>query len=76
MGNGDLLASIKLREGDMFQQEATAMDQSLASLRDRVAKIKSMVAALQSAAEPEREALIAELQAEMDTFETDKTSCQ
>ena len=74
LGDGDLLASINLRDRDMFREEARAMDKSLADLRARVARLKSLGSELRSAADQDRAAIIVALNAELDDFKVEAGS--
>ena len=42
LGSGDLTASIKLRDEDMFQPEAATMNASIAALRSRISVAKDL----------------------------------
>ena len=50
MGRGDLTARIRLREKDVFQDEARAMNESIAELRARVANLKAIAGKVQTSA--------------------------
>jgi methyl-accepting chemotaxis protein len=47
LGKGDLAASVVLRDKDMFQPEATQMNESIAALRTRIETLKSLSEQLQ-----------------------------
>jgi methyl-accepting chemotaxis protein len=49
LGEGDLNASIVLRDKDMFQPEAEQMNRSIAALRNRIAALKDLSQQLQKA---------------------------
>lgn len=48
LGDGDFSARIALRDKDMFQPEAEQMNRSLAALRSRIERLKSMSTQLQT----------------------------
>lgn len=49
LGEGDLNASIVLRDKDMFQSEAEQINKSIAALRSRIAAVKGLSEQLQKA---------------------------
>jgi methyl-accepting chemotaxis protein len=48
LGDGDFSARMALRDKDMFQPEAEQMNKSLAALRSRIERVKSMSSQLQT----------------------------
>jgi hypothetical protein len=70
------MATIELRETDMFQAEAQQMNDSFVALRARLAKIKVLAAQLQAAqaAGTDVGPLVETLAAELSLFSSDNNS--
>ncbi|CAA0109766.1 Uncharacterised protein [Halioglobus japonicus] len=76
LGEGDLNASIALRENDMFQAEAQQMNDSFVALRTRIATIKHLSAQLQTALDSGTDVgpLVEKLAAELSLFTSENKS--
>ena len=72
LGNGDLTASIKLRDKDMFQPEAATMNASIAALHNRINAAKDLSEQLQQAqsAGGDSSNIVQQLCEELSTFTT------
>jgi methyl-accepting chemotaxis protein len=70
LGEGDLNASIELRDKDMFQSEAEQMNKSIAALRNRIATVKGLSEQLQKAQPTGADVgpIVAKLVAELSLF--------
>ena len=77
LGSGDMTASISLRGKDMFQPEAKAMQDSIATLRDRMILIKGLYEQLQTAQTSGQDvsAIMEQLSSELSVFTTQKEEC-
>jgi methyl-accepting chemotaxis protein len=74
LGAGDLSASINLRDKDMFQEEAQAMNESFGALRSRIVTIKGISAQLEVAltAGSDIAPMVKNLASEMARFTSDR----
>ena len=70
LGEGDLNASIVLRDKDMFQPEAEQMNKSIAALRARITAVQSLSEQLQQARSTggDRDPIVEKLSAELSVF--------
>jgi methyl-accepting chemotaxis protein len=72
LGNGDLQASVALRDNDMFQPEAQQINQSILMLTSKIKAIKSISADLGTAqgASDEIRTLVGQLEHQLSEFKT------
>lgn len=71
LAEGDLTAHATLRDGDMFQDEARQINESMVTLRKRIQSIKSLARQLEDAGADE-EAVRSQLLAEINSFQTEE----
>ena len=73
LGTGDMTASIRLRDKDMFLPEAAQMNAGIAALHDRISVIKALSSQLQQAQATGEDAssIVQQLTEQISNFTTD-----